>query len=424
MKMPHEHHEHQNNCCSSLCYLQALFVVFVLGFWMGASVYGQTRDELERTKESLEREIRITNQLLQETQRTAETNMGQLVMLNSQISRREQLLGTIQNEIRLINRRISTLNNSIVELESDLEELKESYARLIRQAQRNRDAYQRMMFVFSSENFNQAYLRLRHMQQYSRHRRMQAEQILKKQEEIDKQINELKEERDAQQLLLTRQRDEVRNLAREKATQEQTVSRLKTKEQQLMQQLRRQEREARQLQEEIQRIIAEERRRAQERAEAEGRVTTDMFALTPEEQLLSDNFAGNRGNLPWPLERGVITGHFGEQPHPVLPGIKISNDGIYISTSQGAEARSIFDGRVSRVFSVPGGLYAVIIRHGEYLSVYINLSEVFVTNGQQVNTRDPIGIVGTNPRETNASLHLQIWQENNKLNPATWIARQ
>lgn len=424
MNMPFEHNKHQNNACGTSCFFPVMFVIFVLGLWMGTPVYGQTRDELERNKASLEREIRITNQLLQETQRTAETNMGQLVMLNNQISRREQLLGTIQNEIRLINRRISGLNNSINELEQDLQELKESYARLIRQAHRNRDSYQRMMFIFSSENFNQAFLRMRHMQQYSRHRRIQAEQILKKQEEINKQIAELEEERDAQQLLLARQRDEVRNLAREKATQEQTVNRLRTREQDLMQQLRRQEREARQLQEEIQRIIAEERRRAQERAEAEGRVTTDMFALTPEEQLLSDNFAGNRGNLPWPLERGVITGHFGEQPHPVLPGIKISNDGIYISTSQGAEARSIFDGRVSRVFSVPGGLYAVIIRHGEYLSVYINLSEVFVTNGQQVSTRDAIGIVGTNPREANTSLHLQIWKENDKLNPATWIARQ
>lgn len=422
--MPFEHNKHQNNACGTSCFFPVMFVIFVLGLWMGTPVYGQSRDELERNKASLEREIRITNQLLQETQRTAETNMGQLVMLNNQISRREQLLGTIQNEIRLINRRISGLNNSINELEQDLQELKESYARLIRQAHRNRDSYQRMMFIFSSENFNQAFLRMRHMQQYSRHRRIQAEQILKKQEEINKQIAELEEERDAQQLLLARQRDEVRNLAREKATQEQTVNRLRTREQDLMQQLRRQEREARQLQEEIQRIIAEERRRAQERAEAEGRVTTDMFALTPEEQLLSDNFAGNRGNLPWPLERGVITGHFGEQPHPVLPGIKISNDGIYISTSQGAEARSIFDGRVSRVFSVPGGLYAVIIRHGEYLSVYINLSEVFVTNGQQVSTRDAIGIVGTNPREANTSLHLQIWKENDKLNPATWIARQ
>ncbi len=387
-------------------------------------LFAQNRDELERNKENLEREIRITNQLLQETKRTAEVNLGQLVVLNNQINRREQLLGTIQNEIRMINRRIASLNNSIEELENDLEDLRESYARLIRYAARNRDAYQRMMFIFSSDNFNQAYMRMRHLQQYGRHRRQQAEKITETQERLDMQISELQEERERQQVLLARQREEVSDLAREKAEQEQTVSRLKSREQQLMRQLRQQEREAQELQDAIRRIIAEERRRAQEKAAAEGRVTTDMFALTPEERLISDNFEENRGSLPWPLERGVITSSFGEQAHPVLPGIKISNNGIDISTNEGALARSIFDGTVSRVISVPGGFYAVIIRHGEYLSVYSNLAEVFVSNGQGVSARDEIGVVGTNSREAKTSLHLEIWRGNDKLNPASWIARQ
>ena len=397
-----------------------LILLFLAPLMAGA----QSRDELERNKAALEREIRLTSQLLQETRQTAETNISQLVMLNNQISRREQLLGTIQNEIRLINRRIVSLDNSVKELEADLEELKESYAKLIRHAARNRDSYQRMMFIFSSANFNQAYLRMRHMQQYSEHRRKQARQIVEAQERLDDRIADLEAERNRQQSLLARQRDEVRDLAREKSSQEQAVSRLQSREQELMRQLRQQEGEARQLQDEIRRVIAEERRRAQEKAEAEGRIVTDMFALTPEEQLISENFAGNRGSLPWPLERGIITSHFGEQPHPVLPGIMISNNGIDISTSEGALARAIFDGRVSRVISIPGGFYAVIIRHGEYLSVYSNLAEVFVANGQEVNTRDEIGVVGTNRREAKTSLHLEIWQGNSKLNPSRWLARQ
>ena len=384
----------------------------------------QTRQELERNKQSLEEEIQLTNQLLRETQRSSEVNLNQLVVLNSQINRREQLLGTIQNEIRLINRRISSLVRTLEELENELEELKESYAKMIQLAARNRDAYQRMMFIFSSTDFNQAYLRMRYLQQYSRHRREQADRIQATQQEIDVQIAALEEERNNQQVLLTRQRQEVLDLAKEQATQEQTVARLRSREQQLMQQLREQERAARELQDAIQRVIAEERRRAQEAARAEGRVTTDMFALTPEQQLLSDNFAGNRGKLPWPLERGVITGHFGEQPHPVLPGIKISNNGIDISTAEGSRARAIFEGTVSRVITVPGGFYAVIIRHGEYLSVYSNLSEVFVSNGQTINVRQELGVVGTNQREAKTYLHLEIWKGNDKLNPATWIARQ
>ncbi len=385
---------------------------------------GQTREELERDQQNLEREIRLTNELLVETQRTAEVSISQLVMLSSQISRREELLGTIQNEIRIINRRIASLSKSIEELENDLEELKASYAKMILLAARNQDATQRMMFIFSSKNFNQAYLRMRYLQQYGKHRRMQAEQIEETNARLNEQLTTLEQERNRQQFLLARQRDEVRELTVEKASQERTVSDLKSREQQLMQQLRDQEKEAQELQDAIRRVIEEERRRAQAKAEAEGRVTTDMFALTPEERLLSDNFAGNRGKLPWPLERGVITGHFGEQPHPVLPGITISNNGIDISTSEGARARAIFDGRVSRVISVPGGFYAVIVRHGEYLSVYSNLSEVFVTQGQQIRARETLGVVGTNPREAKTNLHLEIWKGNDKQNPASWIARQ
>ena len=385
---------------------------------------GQTREELEQDKLNLEREIRLTNELLVETQRTAEVSMGQLVMLNSQINRREQLLGTIQNEIRIINRRISSLTQSIELLESDLEELKANYAEMVRLAARNRDATQRMMFIFSSDSFNQAYLRMRFLQQYGNHRRMQAEKIEETTLRMNDQLATLEQERNRQQTLLARQRDEVRELTVEKASQERTVSDLKTREEQLMSQLQEQRQAAQELQDAIRRVIEEERRRAQERAEAEGRVTTDMFALTPEEQLLSDNFAGNRGSLPWPLERGVITSHFGEQPHPVLPGITISNNGIDISTSEGARARAIFDGRVSRVISVPGGFYAVIIRHGEYLSVYSNLSEVFVAQGQHISVREELGVVGTNPREAKTNLHLEIWKGNDKQNPASWIARQ
>ncbi len=389
--------------------------------WVG--IYAQTRDELEQEKQKLEQEIRLTSRMLREARETAEEGVGQLNILNSQINRRQELLGTIQHEVRMINRRIATLGRSIEELEKDLEELKASYARMIRHAARNRDANQRLMFIFSSSDFNQAYLRLRYIQQYGRHRRNQADSIQKTQASLEEQIVSLEAERERQQELLHRQRDEVRALAREQSEQEQSVERLRSREEELRSQLAQQEREAQALQDEIRRVIAEERRRAQERAQAEGRETTDMFAMTPEERLISENFADNRGKLPWPVARGVITSNFGQQAHPVLPGIQISNNGIDISTAQGEPVRAIFEGTVSRVISVPGGYYAVIIRHGEYLSVYSNLSDVFVRNGQSVDIRHEIGIVGTNRREAKTTLHLEIWKGNDKQNPAAWIAR-
>lgn len=416
------HSQNIHTSFSGLPLSGTLLLLLCLLFSMPSAA--QTREELERNKQNIEKEIRIISQMLQETKKTAEVNLNQLVMLNNQINRRENLLRTINNEISFINRRINTLNRNIEELSRELEQLREDYAALIQHAYRSRDGATRIMFLLSSASFNQALMRMRYLQQYARHRQQQAEKIEATRQELAASVDSLEEERGRQQQALMQQQQELEELSKEKQSQNQTVSALQRKEQELMTQLREQERAARDLQAAIQRIIAEERRKAQEQARAEGRVATDMFALTPEEQLLSDNFADNRGKLMWPVERGVITSRFGQQPHPVLPGIKISNNGIDISTAEGAHARTIFDGTVSRVFSVPGGYYAVIIRHGEYLSVYANLSEVFVSNGQRVSIREELGVAATNSREAKTFIHLEIWKGNDKLNPEQWIARQ
>lgn len=399
-----------------------LLVVALTGISVPAPA--QTRADMERNMQAIEREIRLINQMLQETQRTAQVNLNHLVMLNNQINRRQTLLRTINNEISAINRRINTLNSQIEALEKELEELRESYAKMIRHAYRTRDGMQQIMFVFSSASFNQAYLRMKYLQQYARHRQLQAQKISEASDELRERIAELEEERRVQQQLLARQQEELDALSREQASQNRTVTQLQRRERELMQQLRDQERAARELQRAIERIIAEEQRRAREAAAAEGRPATDMFALTPEERILSDNFAENRGKLLWPVERGVITSPFGEQNHPVLRGIKINNNGVDISTTQGARARAIFNGTVSRVFSIPGGNYAVIIRHGEYLTVYSNLAEVFVRNGQQVTIRQDLGVIATDQREQKTMINLQVWRGNNKMDPAQWIARQ
>mgnify|MGYP001091942559 CR=1 FL=1 len=408
---------------SAHCRMAKLFTVIIL---LAAPVIApaQTRADLEQNMQAIEREIRMINQMLQETQRTAQVNLNHLVMLNNQINRRQTLLRTINNEISAIDRRMRSLTENITALEQEMEELRESYAKMIRHAYRSRDSMRQLMFVFSASNFNQAYLRMKYLQQYARHRQLQAEKIRETGEELRARIAELEEERAVQQQLLVRQQEELASLSQEQASQNRTVTQLQRRERELMQQLRDQERAARELQRSIERIIAEEQRRAREAAAAEGRPATDMFALTPEERILSDNFAENRGKLLWPVERGVITSYFGEQNHPVLRGIKINNNGVDISTTQGAKARAIFNGTVSRVFSIPGGNYAVIIRHGEYLTVYSNLAEVFVRNGQQVTIREELGVIATDQREQKTMINLQVWRGNNKMDPAQWIARQ
>lgn len=384
----------------------------------------QTRTDLEQDKQSIEREIQLINQMLQQTKKTAEISLNQLVMINRQINSRESLIRNINNEISLINHRIEVLNTNIETLNKDLEDLRESYALMVRQAYRNRDATRTIMFVFSSKSFNQAFLRMRYLQQYARHRQLQAEKIDETTIALNEQRIALQSEHTRQQRLLVQQRQEIESLAEEKTTQDLTVTQLRQRERELIQRLREQELAARELQRAIERVIAEERRKAQELAREEGRTPVDMFALTPEERLLSDNFSDNQGRLLWPVERGVITSPFGEQAHPVLRGIKINNNGVEIAATEGARARAIFEGTVSRIIAVPGGNYAVIIRHGEYLTVYSNLSEVYVKNGEKVRLRQELGVIATEPKELKTHMNLQIWKGNDKLNPELWIARQ
>ena len=400
-----------------------LIVVWVvIGLLSAFSLQAQTREELERNKRRIEQEIVLINQLLQETQSTAELNISQLVILNNRIQSRQNLITSINNEIGHINRNISANQQEVAQIKQELEELRESYARMIYYAYKNRSSYQRMMFLFSSRDFNQAYLRLRYLQQLTRHRQVQAEKITETAVKLEESILALQEQKNAQQLLLEEQRAEMEQLSREQQAQTRNVDQLKKRESELLQQLREQEKAAQDLQKAIETIIEEERRKAEQAAREAGRPASEGFTLTPAEQLISQNFAENKGKLPWPLERGIITGHFGEQPHPILPGITIANNGIDISTTQGSRARAIFEGTVARVFTIPGG-YAVIIRHGDYLTVYAHLSEVFVRNGEKIQTGQELGIVATEPRESKTYVHLEVWHGNNKLNPADWIAR-
>ncbi len=401
--------------------LTALLILFLL---QDIGLMAQDRSELERNKRRIEQEITLINQMLQETRSTADLNVNQLVIINNRINSRENLIRTINNEISAINRRINNMTHELEELRQELEELRESYARMIYYAWMNRNAYQRIMFIFASRDFNQAYLRMRYLQQLTKHRQLQAEKIEDTQDRLEETIAELEKQKQEQQVLLAEQRQEMENLERERQAQNNNVQQLRQQETELRRQLAEQERAAQQLQQAIERVIAEERRRAAEAARAEGRAPAEAFRLTPEDQLISDRFADNKGKLPWPLERGIITGHFGEQPHPVLPNIKIANNGIDISTTEGSRARAIFDGTVTRVFNIPGAHNVVILRHGEYLTVYANLAEVFVANGQPVNTRQEIGLVATDQRESRTMVHLEVWHGNNKLNPAEWIAHQ
>ena len=386
-------------------------------------VFAQKKNELEGQKKKLQKEIQYTQGLLSETKKNKKLSLNQLLTLNKQIDIREELIRTISAEIKILNHQINDNREIIETMQKDLKTLKNDYAKMIYYAHKNQNSYHRLSFVFSSKDFNQAYQRLKYMQQYSGFRRKQAELILETQNILDKKTQELEEKKQEKKNLLTSEELEKENLAHEKSEQESVLGGLQKQEKELIAALKEKEKEQKQLQMAIQRIIEEEIMRAKESAEKSGKSAPVGLALTPEALKLSANFASNKAQLPWPVAEGVITAKFGEHPHPVLKKVVIKNNGIDISTKPGAEVRAIFDGEITGIATVLGFGNVVMIRHGEYLSVYSNLKEVVVKKGDKISTKQTVGIVDTDETNSKTEVHFEIWKGSNVLNPEVWLYR-
>lgn len=397
------------------------YVLFFLIVVLQQGLFAQSKKELESKKKQLQKEIKQTESLLNETKKNKKISLNQLVTLNKKISVREQLIQTIQAEIRIAEKQIKENKDVITSLENDLQKLKEEYARMIYYAYKNQDAYSRIMFVFSAQDFSQAYRRLKYMQQYSYYRKKQAEMIEKTQELLNKKVAELEDKKRQKQQLLGIEEQEKQVLAKEKTEQEKTLTQLQEQEKELLKKIREKEQEQKQLQLAIQRIIEEEIRKSREKAKSDGTTPAEKgLTLTPEAQKLSNTFEANKGKLPWPVAEGIITGKHGEQPHPVLKGITIKNNGVDISTKKDTPVRAVFEGEVTGLATVPGFGKVVMIRHGEYLSVYSNLRDVLVKKGDKIKTKQNIGVVETDDNGK-TEVHFEIWKGSTLMNPETWL---
>lgn len=445
-----------------------LFLLLTLYFFLPAFSFSQNKNKLEKTKKNNQKEIDYTNKLLKANKQHKNKSLNALLILSRKISLRKELMQNINSEVLVLNKKIDQSNKDINSCTKELRVLKEDYAQLIYYAYKNRNSYEKLMFILSAKDFNQAYKRLKYMQQYSEYRRKQAKGIVKNQKYLQRKLAELEKRMNQKQELLLAQEEEAVLLEREKGEQTEILTSLKSKEKELKKKLEEQVRLSQKLQKEIHKIIAaEEEARRQERVLAlkakkakekkskaekiknaknnlhadnkaekqddfeskdEEKETTDkvkksvVFDMTPEEKITSTSFGNNRGKLPWPTEHGLITGTFGEHEHPILKGIMIRNDGIDISTAEGENVRAIFSGVVSKVMKIPGHNNVIIIRHGNFLSVYSNLSQAYVKSGDKVSSKQSIGKVFTDADEDNkTTLHFEIWKDNNKLNPSSWL---
>jgi septal ring factor EnvC (AmiA/AmiB activator) len=435
-----------------------LTLVLLAAFVPQGFAQKSNKKDLETKKKKLKDEINTINDLLHETKSSKKLSMNQVAILNKKISVREELINTINSEIHLINKQINENQASIKNLNATLDKLKKDYAAMVYFDYRNSDAYSKLMFLFAADSFNQAYQRYKYTQQIAEFRRKKAAEINATQVEINVKNTELNSRKEEKRQLLTSEELEKLNLAKEKTDQESTLSNLQQTEKQLKTELDKKKSEIENLnaaikkliQEEIKRQQEEERKKAlalakkkEDRAakvkekktkttpanakklddeiKADAKAEAAEIAETKEADQLSSDFSSNRGKLPWPVAKGVITIGFGEQEHPTIKGFMINNNGVEIAAAKGQQARAVFEGVVTGVTTVPGIGKIVIIRHGDYLSVYSNLDEVLVKSGDKIALKQAIGSIAFNDDENRNVINFQIWKGQKILNPEEWL---
>jgi len=396
-------------------------LVLILGFYQ--KTICQTKSELESEILKNKKDIEYTTRLLGETTKSRKESYNKLLIINKRIKLRSNLIEKISDEIINIEKKILNNKYIIESLEEDLKKIKKEYANMIYYAYKNKNSYDRIIFIISAKDFNQAYKRIKYLQQYTKYRKKQGTLISAIKTVLKDIINELGKSKNEKEELIQQKNEENKLILIEKKEQDEIVIKLGKKEKELKAELRNKERIARKLREAIEEIITEKARSSKE--------LEIVNRLTPEERIISDEFRNNKGRLPWPTENGVITTEFGEHEHPVLKGIKVKCSGVDISTTEGSIVRAIFGGEVSRVFAIRGANMAIIIRHGDYLTVYQNLIDVKVKVGDKVKIKQTLGIAYTDKENGNrTTIHIQIWEENKKgdlpnlLDPSIWISQK
>lgn len=460
-------------------------VVTVVITIVAATLYGQNdKNKLQSRKSRLEKEILEMNRELEQTKLNKSANLNQLVLINKKILKREELINAIEQEVGSIDGQVKNLSDTINRVSGNLKNLKDEYARIIYSTYRNRGATNRLMFIFASRNFNQAYKRLKYLQQYTGYRKEQVKTISETQRTLASKKLDL-ENRKSSKLTLKHSQEQERNLlANEKTEKDGKIKSLTSQEKKLLAKLRANEEALNKLQVAIEAVVAAEIRKANEekarklaavaeterkavaeadrkarlKTEAENKARTkaksetgvktvepekseplarveeprksvtkplpaksNSMSASAEDVALTGSFATNKGRLPSPVERGSVISSFGEHAHAEYQNIKIKNNGIDILSNQGAQAKVVFDGEVSSVIFIANLNYVVIVRHGDYLTVYSNLEAVTVKKGDRVKNRQVLGTVSTEQGESKSRLHFELWQGTIVQNPASWI---
>ena len=424
-----------------------LLCLVCLCVWSASAQTTQKIKELENQRNELQQQIAESETLLRSTKKDVKSQLDNLALLNGQIADRKKYIGAIEKDVQSLNKDISALQKQLKALQRELSDKKDKYKASVQYLYRNKSVQEKLMFIFSAENLSQTYRRLRYVREYADYQRLQAVEIERKQKQVEAKKAELETTRVAKEKLLKESEDEKRKLEKQEKEKQNILNGLKRKQRGIQDEINKKRRSANKLNAQIDRLIEEEIEKARKRAEEEARKnakkepakkgdkspekktevtkpatkgTVDSFRMNSEDRQLSGSFESNKGKLPMPITGPyVIVGRYGQ--YAVTKNVRLENKGIDIRGKEGAKAKAVFDGEVSAIFKY-NGLSNVLIRHGNYISVYCNLSTVSVAKGSKVKTNQEIGVVEKDA-SGNPVLHFQLRKETTKLNPEVWLKR-
>ena len=418
-----------------LC-LACLFV------WNASAQTTQKIKELENQRNELQQQIAESETLLRSTKKDVKSQLDNLALINGQIADRKKYINAIEQDVKSLNNEINALLRQLKTLQRDLKDKKDKYESSVQYMYRNKSIHEKLLFIFSAENLSQTYRRLRYVREYANFQRLQAVEIERKQKQVNAKKAELEVTRGAKEKLLKEGEAEKKKLEKQEKEKQGILHGLKRKQRGIQSEINKKRRSANKLNAQIDRLIEQEIEKARKRAEEEARKTSakegkkptekpvskqpvqkgtvDKFRMNSEDRQLSGTFESNKGRLPMPITGPyVIVGRYGQ--YAVAKNVRLDNKGIDIRGKEGAKARAVFDGEVSAIFKY-NGLSNVLVRHGNYISVYCNLSSVSVAKGSKVKAREEIGVVQKDA-SGNAVLHFQLRKETTKLNPEVWLGR-
>lgn len=417
---------------------------FLLFTAYGFAQNGKSSTQLKKDKQKIENEIAQTQKLLKKTESNQKAAVQQAALLRQQIQNREKIITNLNSQIIQMEDEQEQNQQEISQLEKKLSYMKADYAQVVYNAYRNRRLMDKVTFILAADDFSQMFRRLRYYAIFSRNVREQAERITKTTEELAKKNEEIVVLKNDKLNTLSSKEQEIKNLEIDRRKKTQNAEKLKKESKKLNDDLKKQQQQRKNIEAAIQKAVKEEIARANAERERKAKAAkgkssgastttkpstsgstkpTATISLTPEEQTLNTSFINNKGRLPWPVAKGAKVSDFGSYPHPDVPSVQIDNHGIDIMVEAGTPARAVFEGVVTGVMSIMGTT-VVMVRHGEYLTVYQNLSSASVKKGDKVSTKQTLGTVAKSPSSNTYELHFEVWKNDRYVNPNEWLARK